>query len=102
MEEPAPSQRHGNPVFALIFIFVGVFLLLHNLGLVSDAYLHDVWRLWPIILILMGLRALTGRSHLSTALFIVIAIALIGGAAILLTDIRPVSGSVHLVDIPRD
>lgn len=57
---PAP-QRHrsrGGVVGPLVLIFIGCVWLLQNAGyLPSNAWLN-LWRLWPVILVLLGLELL--------------------------------------------
>jgi Domain of unknown function (DUF5668)/B-box zinc finger len=50
------------PVGAFILIGLGVLFLLDELGVL---HMHNLWRFWPIVLILIGVRVLmrrTGRS----------------------------------------
>lgn len=49
------GRRHsgfGSLLVGLIIAGIGVLLLLENLGVV---YVEDVWRYWPVILIVMGI-----------------------------------------------
>ena len=47
----APAQR--IPTAAVVLIGLGFLFLLHNMGWV---YFHWMWRLWPLILIAIGVR----------------------------------------------
>jgi Domain of unknown function (DUF5668)/B-box zinc finger len=50
------------PVGAFILIGLGVLFLLDELGVL---HMHNLWRFWPVVLILLGVRVLmrrTGRS----------------------------------------
>ena len=60
--ESATCSRGGrsNIVFGLILTTVGVLFLLHNLDVF---YIHDIWRYWPLLLIVAGLsKAMWGRG----------------------------------------
>lgn len=50
-------ERPGSPFMPVILIMAGAVLLLSNLG-----YLHigSVWRLWPLLLIAVGLNIVFG------------------------------------------
>ena len=103
MENPSEPIRHhgGNPVFALVVICIGIVLLLKNLGIIDEAYIHNLWRLWPVLLILLGLRSLAPQGSRANAAYFIIALILIGAGAILLTDIRLVHGTTESVRIIR-
>jgi len=53
---PAATRCVG---MGLVWIAIGTLLLLSNLGLIGFA----VWGLWPLVLVLVGFRLLTGRSR---------------------------------------
>ncbi len=65
--------------WGLFFVTIGVLILLSNIGLLH-ANLHYFWKLWPIILILLGLSYFTTNSIIKGILAsisaIVIAISL--------------------------
>ncbi|MBC7093543.1 hypothetical protein H5T53_06025 [Candidatus Bipolaricaulota bacterium] len=100
-------RPRGSFVLPLVLIVAGVVLLLNNLGLV----LWDVWgmiaRLWPILLIALGLDLLLGRASLRWAVALAItavvagavALALFGphgGGASSIKDVRiPLKGAVR-------
>jgi hypothetical protein len=55
-------QRGFLPVGPLLLIVLGAVLLMNNLGLLSWQIWPTVLRLWPLVLVLLGLQALaTGR-----------------------------------------
>lgn len=54
-----PKERGGNPVGAIVLIGMGVLLLLANLGWFS---FHWIDRLWPVILITIGLWLFVKRQ----------------------------------------
>lgn len=53
-------ERPASFAGPLVMLTVGVALLLSNLGYVRFA---SVWKLWPVVLIAIGLNALTSRRH---------------------------------------
>lgn len=75
-------RSRGSIVVPLVLIAAGVVLILNNLGLVS----WDVWtllaRLWPVLLIALGLDLLLGRSVLRWAVAAAL-VALVGIAVTL-------------------
>ena len=48
-------SENRRPVFAgLILIVIGLLFFLNNLGYISG----DVWRFWPLILVIWGIKKL--------------------------------------------
>jgi len=60
----------GALIWGLGFIFVGVILLLDNMGIIS---IHSVWRFWPVILILAGATNLPRRENRFWGIILIIA-----------------------------
>ncbi len=70
-------RRRSGLVGPLILIAVGVILLLNNLGVISWEIWDLLWRLWPLILIGIGLEILLGRRASWGALLAVVLVFLI-------------------------
>ena len=62
-----PPPRHrppGGVVWPSLLIIVGSIFLLQNLGLLPADAWTSLWRLWPLVLVLIGLELLLGhRLH---------------------------------------
>jgi hypothetical protein len=54
-------MRLGRLLWGLIVIFIGVIFLLINFGYLNSSVWANVWQLWPLILVVIGLSIL-GRS----------------------------------------
>ncbi|HEY0899491.1 MAG TPA: DUF5668 domain-containing protein [Sphingobacteriaceae bacterium] len=54
-------MKSDKIVWGLILVFVGAILLLDNFNVINF-YWGSVWRLWPVILILLGAEMLFARS----------------------------------------
>ncbi len=80
----------GNGIGALILITLGVLLLLNNFGIISSSIWQILWRFWPVLLILWGIRAVLGRNIISDILSLVI-IALVISFAI--SSVNPMFSS---------
>ncbi len=94
-------------VWPILLIGAGVFFLLSNLGLIAFNFWDAAARLWPIVLIAIGLDLLVGRrSRWASLLMALIAIALLvagffwlggmqsrGGAAVTENISQPLSGA---------
>jgi hypothetical protein len=81
---PPPNRHHrrgGGVLIPLVLILVGVVLLLQNLGLVSPEIWPSLVRLWPLLLILVGLEVLLSRRLGGSARLAVMLVALIGAGA---------------------
>jgi hypothetical protein len=59
-EEPAPPARgSGLPIGAIILIGMGFLFLLQNVGMFR---FHWIGKLWPLILIVVGVNMFLRRS----------------------------------------
>jgi hypothetical protein len=98
-------EHHGGGIFwPIILISAGVVFLLNNLGLMR----WDVWalilRLWPVILIAIGLDIIVGRKSVVASLLVaVVTIAVIGGGVWYLTTqtTSPSSGAIVTKNITQ-
>lgn len=74
------SRRHrvGIPVFGIILTIVGTVLLLNTFDVLRWVVWLDMWRLWPLLLVLAGLKLLFRPFH--PMLMLLISVAAVGGA----------------------
>jgi hypothetical protein len=47
----------------VILIGIGVIFLLANFDLVDRETLHQLWKFWPLILVVVGVRMLMRNGH---------------------------------------
>lgn len=74
----SPRRRRGSLVGPIILIAVGLFFLLSNLGLIAWNFWEAAARLWPLVLVAIGLDLLIGRrSWLGSALVLLATIILL-------------------------
>jgi LiaI-LiaF-like transmembrane region len=84
-------RRRGGFVWPLILITLGVMFLLSNLGMLNWNVWDAIWRLWPVLLIAIGLDILFGRrSAIGALISLALVVALIGGAIWFVTAQAPV------------
>jgi cell wall-active antibiotic response 4TMS protein YvqF len=88
LPSPAPDvrtpRRPPSLFWPIILIGAGVLLLLSNLGVVPWSSWSLLWRLWPVLLIALGLDVLIGRRSMAGAIFSgVVLLVLLGGAVAL-------------------
>jgi cadmium resistance protein CadD (predicted permease) len=57
------GNRQGHWIGAAILIVVGVIGLLANFGLVDRETLHQLWKLWPVIPLAIGIGMLMRRNQ---------------------------------------
>jgi Domain of unknown function (DUF5668) len=80
-ERPERPPRRGGLVGPAILIALGVVFLLINLGYVGWGVWGTLIRLWPVVLIAVGLDLLIGRrSTLGSALVVLLMVAALGTA----------------------
>ena len=74
------GRRHGVgiPVFGIVLTTVGTILLLNTFDVLRWAVWLDMWRLWPLLLVLAGLKLLFPPFH--PLLMLLISAAAVGGA----------------------
>ena len=58
-------RRHGSFTWGLFFILIGVLFLLSNFGALPAVTWSQLARLWPVLIILIGLDTLMGHSEVS-------------------------------------
>jgi len=73
----------------IVFISAGVLLLLSNLGYLSPLSWSVVWRLWPLLLVALGIDLLIGRRSVIGAIFSTIAVVLLIGGIVVLALLTP-------------
>jgi hypothetical protein len=83
MEEKSTRRRRGGSlVFPILLIVLGLLFLLDNLNITSGIDWGAIWKLWPVILIALGLEVLLGRRiSFGAVLLIVIVVVVAGGIA---------------------
>lgn len=100
MNEKTESSRFHTGAFVLILI--GFFLLLENLDLLHDEFWVNLWKFFPVFLILLGLKLLMGQSIISRWFFIITTLLVLGGIYIFSANNLPlyllsrVQGRIHL------
>jgi hypothetical protein len=67
----------------LLLIFLGAIFLLQNTGYLPSNFWVNLWRLWPLILVLVGLDLLLANRIPSLALAGVAAVVLVCGAVLI-------------------
>jgi len=55
------NKNKKGYLWPLLLIFIGVYLLADNLGLLPKEYLDNFWRLWPLLLVALGLSMILPR-----------------------------------------
>jgi hypothetical protein len=60
-DPPARHRRRGSVVAPLLLIFVGGVFLLQNVGVFPPSVWGNLWRLWPAVLVLIGVELLIGQ-----------------------------------------
>ncbi|MBN2043748.1 MAG: hypothetical protein JW757_01910 [Anaerolineales bacterium] len=57
------NRRFPNLFWPIIFIGVGVLYLLSNLSIIEMINFYEIWRLWPVFLVIAGINMLFGRNN---------------------------------------
>ncbi|MBI4294745.1 MAG: hypothetical protein HY669_01095 [Chloroflexi bacterium] len=80
MAEQSRRRGRGIPSAAVILIMLGLVFLFNNLGLLPWSLWGTLWRLWPLILIIVGLNILLSGVNPWLALGLTIVIILVAVA----------------------
>lgn len=87
-------RRRGGLVGPVILIGLGIVFLLNNLGLVGWSVWDLILRLWPVLLIAVGLDILVGRRSVWGSLLVVALMLAALAGAIWLYQARPAAGNL--------
>jgi hypothetical protein len=87
-----PESRGRSFVFPLILIMAGIALLADRLGMWSVNW-YSLGRLWPLILVFIGLDILFRNTRVGGVISLLIAIGVVGLVALLLLTGSPRHGS---------
>jgi hypothetical protein len=87
---PAPQQRRrGGVVGPLVLIFIGTVFLLQNTGYLPPNTWQNLWRLWPVILVLAGIELLLGNRAPWPVVALLGALVLVGGTVAMGLSMAP-------------
>ena len=89
---PAPRQRRrGGVVGPLILIFVGCVFLLQNTGYLPPNFWLNLWRLWPLVLVLAGIELLLAHR---------VPWAILAGLAAIVLAVGAIATNANLAHTP--
>lgn len=71
-------RHHSNPIGAILLIFLGIIFLLNNTGVVPWSIWSYIWQFWPVLIILLGIRILLGRSYGANLIIGILAVIILG------------------------
>ncbi len=96
------KPRRGGLVWPLILIGLGVVFLLNNLGVLPWDIWGTLFRMWPVILIAIGLDLIIGRRSVwgSLVALVLIVLVLAGGIWLAYTAGGPAVASTETVAYP--
>ena len=97
-----PRRRPPSVFWPLVFISAGVLLLLTNLGYFPRQSWAVVWKLWPVLLIALGIDVLIGRRSIVGAVFGgVLILLLFGGAMAVVFFAKNIPGLAEITRPPE-
>ena len=64
------TMKYKNVVWGLILVAVGILFILRNVGIVTFSW-YSIWRLWPIILVLIGIAILPVKDGIKVLLSVI-------------------------------
>ncbi len=81
-------MKTENIIWGLILVFIGSILLLDNFDVI-DFYWRTVWRLWPLLLVIIGANIIFSGKHSQTGTVISIVITVVALGFIAYYGTRP-------------
>lgn len=84
-------MKAKNIIWGLVLVLIGTLFILKNLDIIYFSW-HSIWRLWPLVLVLIGVTILPVKEGVKVALTIVV---LIIGAIFLITYPKQDDSSSH-------
>lgn len=93
MRETYHRGRSRDIVGPLLLIFLGTALLLDSLG-VWSLHWEDLWRLWPLLLVLAGLQMIFNRTAWGGLISLLVIAAIIVGVIVL----GPAAGQARVTE----
>ncbi len=69
----------GGMLGGLFLVFIGLIFLLNNLGLVPGSVWGQLWKFWPVLVILIGIRILAGRNIVSRIIIALVTLFVFAG-----------------------
>ena len=73
------KRKHNSHFGPLLLIFIGTVFLLNNLGLLSWNIWNELWKFWPIIIILLGIQMFMGKSRVAGVLMTLLTLFVFAG-----------------------
>lgn len=81
-EEKPKKKRYPDVSGGLIFITLGIILLLNNFGLLPWEIWANIWKFWPVFIIIGGLNMLFNNSWWKTIVMFIFTAILLSGVII--------------------
>ena len=85
IEKKSKNWNIGAIFWGLLFVLIGVLLLLNNFGII-EVNLSNIWQLWPVVIIGIGLSVLSPRGWLWGIISVILTIAMLGLVAFAVID----------------
>ena len=98
------SRRRGFPLFPTLIIALGVLLLLQTTGVMQWEAWSAIWRLWPVLIIVLGINIAFGNRMpwLAGTLIALVLIAAVGIGIAISNDVLSGAESVATLEEPLD
>jgi len=102
---PTRRRRPPSVFWPIMFIGAGVLLLLSNLGYLPPLSWGVLWRLWPLLIIALGIDLLIGQRSMIGAIVSAVLICVLVGGIVLLAifahNVPAVSGWLGPLELPE-
>ncbi|MFC5282491.1 LiaI-LiaF-like domain-containing protein [Pedobacter alpinus] len=82
--------------WGIVFIFVGTVFLLENFGVIDFSW-RDIWRFWPLLLVITGVNIVFKDSKSNTGVIIIV---LITTATLAFLTFKGLTGTQKTDDVP--
>lgn len=78
LSENQNMKSAGDMIWGTLLLYVGAMLLLNFFDIVSWTFWDEIWRFWPVLLILSGLSIILGDNWFSRQITLIFSIIFFG------------------------
>ena len=72
-------HKGGGYLAGFFLIFIGLVFLLNNLGFLPNSIWNEIWKFWPLIIIIIGIQVLFGKSPFARMIVLLLTLFVFAG-----------------------
>jgi hypothetical protein len=76
---PNCQNKSNGFIGGLFLVFLGIIFLLTNFGIVPSNVWDELWKFWPVLIILFGIQLLAGKNTVSRTIIALLTLFVFAG-----------------------